>query len=433
MAEEQTKKQTTVTSIFVSPSGREEYQQRSSYTYAKRREVRKDPTIALGRAYSVAPILTSPWTVQSAGDEISDERVKFIKDQINPWRLEYLMHALYGGIDFGWAPFEVVFGEKNGKIVLEKLKPLLQDITIILIDRFGNFVGFKQKDNVVVEGENALLVSFRVEGSMLHGQPLLDNVVRAFDSWNDAENGAKRYDKKIAGSHFIIYYPPGNCLDAAGETVSNATMAGTILDALEASGSIAVPRTILEHIEELNDSQKEPYEWKIELLSDKAGKQGNFVTRLRYLDTIKIRGMLMPERTMIEGSHGTLAESTEHMNLALTQMDFLQLFVSGILNRKVIDVLLVQNWGEDAAGSVWVTPTSLVDTRKAYLQKVYMAIISKMGDDMEVSQVDMDALKDLIGVPKTSAVTRNPANVNKRDTDKENKKVEKDKKEPDEK
>ncbi len=405
---EKTKTQTTVSGVFISHEQQEELTRAVVHTYAKRRNVRKDPSIALGRSFSVAPILTSPWSVQ-ADEDVSDEVVKFIKEQIEPWRLTYLIHSLFSGIDFGWAPFEVVYGEKNGKIVLEKLKPLLQDITTILVDgKTGAFSGFKQDIDIIVSGEKALLVSFRVEGTMWHGQALLDSVIGAYDSWNDANNGAKRYDKKMAGSHFAVYYPPGSCLDSDGNTVTNDTMAQTLLDALESSGSVAVPNTILEHIEDLSKNVAELYAWRIVVLEDRGGRQPSFIQRLRYLDVLKIRGMIMPERSMVEGTHGTLAEASAHMDLALTYMDFTQLYVLTILNQRVVNVLLKQNWGEGMVGKVWYIPTSLVDTKRVYLEKVYLMLVSKMASLEGIEGIDLDSLKDLVGVPKTSKVTKNP-------------------------
>lgn len=376
-------------------------------TYSAKRILRRDPTVALGRAFSVAPILTSVWSIQ-AEEDIPKEVTRFIRRNVLPWRLRYLVHGLFSMIDYGWAPYEVVYGYSVGtrKVELVKLKPLLQDITSILIRTdTGAFDGFIQDNEIIVGLPNALLLSGGVEGTMWYGNSLLDNVTGTQTTWTDANDGARRYDLKIAGSHFVVYYPPGNCLDEAGAEVPNSERASQILEALESSGSIAVPTTILEHVEELNREQQAPYEWKIEILEDKGGRQVSFTARLKYLDTLKIRGLLMPERSMMEGSHGTLAEASAHIDLALTHMDFVHLYVTEVLSLSVVDTLLAANWGSEFAGKVWIVPASLVDARRVYLERVFLEMLSGDKGVAVADYIDGDTLKDLIGVPKSDVVT----------------------------
>lgn len=380
----------------------------TTITYAMKRDMRKDPTIALGRSFSVAPILTSEWSIQSEED-VPEERIKFIRKEILPWRLRILNHALFGGIDFGWTPFELIFKNQGRLIHLDNVKHLLPDLTRILVSKRGKFKGFKQTNKIgqiqLIRGDSALLISFRVEGTMWYGEALLNNAYVAYTSWNEANSGAARYDKKIAGSHFVVYYPPGSCLDADGDEVENHLMAKEILLALESSGSVAVPTTILEHIEELDEKAQSPFGWRIEILEDRVGRQASFVARLKYLDTLKIRGLIMPERSMMEGSHGTLAEASAHIDLALTNMDFMHMWITETINRKIVDVLLRVNWGMKAVGSVWLVPSSLVSEKRVYLQRVYLALLARGDNLTEPQKIDLDAVKDLLGIPKASPLT----------------------------
>lgn len=387
--------------------------------YATMRTMRKDPTIALGRCFSMAPVLTSKWALQTAVD-VPDEWVTFIQKHVMKYRLLLMESALASNVDFGWAPFEVVYKEADGLIGIAKIKPLLQDFTEILVDAGGSFVGFKQSnrntgEEQYVRGAQALLVSFRVEGTMWYGRALIENTVDAYDCWLRANAGADRYDKKIAGSHFVVYYPPGQSINSTGEILDNGEIAKDILQALESSGSVAVPNVVLESIAELNEKELSPYTWRITILEDKGGRQASFVNRLKYLDTLKIRSLLMPERSMAEGSHGTLAEASAHIDLALTHMDFLHLAVSEAVTKGVIDTLLRLNWGEEAVGKVWIVPSSLVDERKTYLQKVYTTILQNSTTDDELKTVDMDAVKDILGIPKSAPVTQTGKGAGKSD------------------
>jgi hypothetical protein len=401
---EATKRQDALSTVFTR-NGQEELSPTADVTYDTIREIVKDPTVSIARNFSVAPILISDWSVQTKEEELPkiEEAKKFIEKQVLPWRLRFLEKALYNAIDYGWAPFEIVYEEVDGKIGIKKIKPLLHDITAILVDAStGEFVGFQQNDDSVVDEEKSLLVSINVEGTMWYGRGFIEGVYEAYTAWNDANDGAKRYDKKIAGSHFVVFYPPGDCLNEDGETLTNAEMAGTVLDSLESSGSISIPTTILEHLQQLNMAQASQYEWKIEILEDKGGRQPTFIERLKYLDALKSRGLNMPERTLMEGTHGTKAESSEHGSAAITFMDFLHLYVTEILNRMVVDRLLIMNFGPEYAGEVCIIPAPLVDERQIYLEKVYLALLSRMKDASEIQNIDLWTLKDLVKVPKAS-------------------------------
>ena len=404
---EKTGKQDLSTQHVITRSGASELEKNLTLSYAERRKMRTDPTIALGRAFSVAPILIATWSVQAEVD-VPDDWVQHIRDTFLPHRLGIMNHALFSSADFGWAPFEVVYAVVDGRTIVKKFKPLLQDITTILVDKHGAPVGLEQASSfgepIVLRGDSFMLLSFRAEGTMWHGTALMENAYNAYKHWNEANAGAARYDKKIAGSHFVVYYPPGKCLDETGAEIENHEMAVKILRALESSGCVAVPSHVLEQIEDLNQEQMDVFRWKIDVLEDEGGRQGSFIARLKYLDVLKIRAFIMPERSMVEGSHGTLAEAEAHLDLALTYMDFTNFYITHAVN-KIVNVVLRANWGKSAVGKVWLTPSSLVDERKAYLQRMYLTILSKAHSDVEANTIDLDTVKDLLGVPKIDKVT----------------------------
>ena len=80
-------------------------------------------------------------------------------------------------------------------------------------------------------------------------------------------------------------------------------------------------------------------------------------------------------------------------------MDLRHKEATDVFNRDVIDILLVQNFGPDSAGTIFCVPTSLADEKRRFLQKVYMEAL-KLG--AEIDAIDTDSAKDLLGVPKRS-------------------------------
>ena len=116
-------------------------------TYATYRQMAKHPTIAVGRALAAVPVLAAEWTVES-DDDVPNEWVELIQDEVVGKRYMYIEHAVYGRIDYGYAPFEKVFEISDGRMVVSKIKPLIQELTELLTDEnTGELVGLKQATN----------------------------------------------------------------------------------------------------------------------------------------------------------------------------------------------------------------------------------------------------------------------------------------------
>ncbi len=367
-------------------------------SYATYRRMSKDPTIALGMALSIAPVLASTWSVE--GED--EEQVEFIEDTFLPIRSLIVETAMRGGIMFGWQPYEKVYGLKNGRVTIVKIKPLLQDITTIQVDKStGAFNGFKQQPfggaSMVLDVEYALLINFRVEGTNWYGRALLDNSLDVYNEWREANKTANKYDKKVAGSHFVIYFPPGES-KVEGVMMGNDVVAQRLLDTLEGSGSLAVPTSIARYMEELNDSN---LGWKVTILEDSGGRQPEFVDRLKYLDALKIRALEWPERAIIEGEFGTKAEAGEHGDMGMTNADLNHQRITRFINWYGVDDILAYNYGPDARGAVRIVPAPLQDAAITFLRELYkLALTNPAGFFDQSGKIDWEALKERLGVPK---------------------------------
>ena len=364
-------------------------------TYAAYRKLRTDPTVALGRGLLVAGILAGSWSVESQKGT-PPAVVEFVKTLL-PLREDIMRTAVgYGRVDFGWMPYEKIFEIANGRTVL-RLKPLLHDITTVLIAANGNFSGYRQRTTgspIDIPLEKCLHIAFDVEGSNHYGVPLLENVRAIQTSWNDCDAGAKRYDKKIAGSHWVVHYPPGTS-EIDGETVENADVARQLLLALESSGSMSLPSTTAEYVQELNDAAvAKLYQWDVKLISDTSSRQPEFGDRLKYLDSLKIRGLILPERSMLEGTHGTLAEAETHVNMAVRHMQGIDKSITRQVNEQIVQQLVVLNFGEGARHKAWLTAAPLVDMEIGFLRKLYLALADK-----DEGGIDVAALKEKLSVP----------------------------------
>lgn len=368
-------------------------------TYATYRSIRRNPTIALARQMRVAPVLAASWSIE-ADDDIDEDWVKFIRSVMLPLRINFLKCAVLGDTDFGWQGFEKVHAVVNNQIRLVKLKPLLQDITIILIQANGSFNGYLQTysdgKNLVVPVEKVVHVATAVEGSNWYGYPLLENVRDAWNTWRKTEDGAALYDKKIAGAHWLVKFPVGQTL-VAGKLTDNATIAASILKALVASSAVSLPVEKQVHPDMPG--------WSIELMGDSVSRQPSFTGRQEYLDKLFVRGLLFPERSLTEGKYGTKAEAGEHKGLVITSLDLLHRELTLLANTTCVDELLRVNFGEEAVGTVRLVASPLVEERREFLQNLYLKLLSNpAGFLQELDATDTDSLKDLLGIPKSEEI-----------------------------
>ncbi|MFG0247518.1 MAG: hypothetical protein ACF8OB_01420 [Phycisphaeraceae bacterium JB051] len=349
-------------------------------TYDTYRQMLSDPTIALARAVVMSPLIGNTWSIQSK-DDTPEDRALFIEEMLDPM-IRHIIRGMLRSLDYGWAGFEKVFEIREGKLVLKRLKPLLHDMTEINVDRNGKFQGFKQ--SAVELGLNkSLLFTYDREGDNHYGRPRLENARQPWSWWNQANEGAARYDNKIAGVMPVIHYPLGKSKDKTGTERDNYEIAQNVLNNIAAGKGIAVPNR--KAMEDDSDGK----EWSIELMEDKGGRQGSFNDRLRYLDSLKFRAMLRPERSALEGQFGTKAEAQTHGDLGLLDGEQIQVDLAETVNWHVVDQLLVLNFGEEARGSVWFEPNPLQDESKQLARDIVKAMAGTP-DGREFLRIHLD-------------------------------------------
>lgn len=364
--------------------------------YTKVRAMRLDPTIALARQLAIAPVLAAPWQVES-NDEAPEGAVDFIDREMQAIRIHLLRTAFLGFIDFGWQGYEKVFTTDGVEITVKKLKPLLQDFTSILVDvKTGAFAGLKQND-VELKTPDCLLLNINVEGTNWYGEALLKPSEKPYDKWEEIEKAAVRYDKKVAGVHWVIHYPPGHSV-VDGTTTDNFTVARNMLAQLQASGGIIVPRSVEDFIDAMNKDA--PDAWKIELMGDTGGARAAFLDREKYLDALKVRGLGLPERSVLEGEFGTKAEAEAHGNFAILNMELRHQSTLQDVNWHLVNQLLRLNYGEDVENSVWISPAPLSDPIRGVLRDIYTTILaSPEGFIQLLETIDLEALQDALHIP----------------------------------
>jgi len=373
-------------------------------TYKIYRRMRSNPTIALARAAAGAPVRAAKWGVQGTEDT-PDEWKAEIHEALKPlW--SQLIKDMLRALDYGYAGFEKVFViDKSGLVTYEKLKALLVDITKILVDKdTGDFQGFKQ-ESVELNPDKSVIYTYDGEAGDLYGRSRNENCRQEWSQYEDLLKKSGQYVSKAAGVIPMIEYPEGKSFNASGVETDNADLAKQMLQNLGLGNGVYMPDTLAQYAQDLARSGVDISQlraWKIDFL-ETAGQHGNEITEMmRHMESLMMRGWLVPERTATEGQHGTLAESETHAGLSLTISYLVLLEIVAVINQQIIDPLLVYNHGEDAAGSVFVVPEELGSDEQVFFRKLLTTILSNPQNlDLFLTVLDLDNLLDVAGLPKS--------------------------------
>lgn len=380
--------------------------------YRKAREIRRDPTIRLCRELAMAPLLMAEWEYETS-PYAPEGSQQLVEEVMKDLRLPLLRSTLCGMTDYGWQPYEIIADQRADGANGIKLKPLLQDVTNILVNaddgafwglRQDPSVGFNQLSYVYLleQYQECFVMSQDVEGTDWYGEPTLKSLEKVYDEGEIINRSARKYDAKVAGTHWVVYYPLGTST-MGGVELDNGEIAKRLLQQAESVGGIVVPRSVVNSLDTLNAAmaQSEASQWKIELLSDKGSGQTAFIERLKYLDALKARAFGFPERAILEGQFGTKAEAEAHADIAVSNLEVRHAMICQQYNFKLVNVLLEWNYGPEARGTVRIKPSPLADDKRAFLEKLYLQLLANpQAFVTEMSAVDMAQLRDRLGLPE---------------------------------
>ena len=365
-------------------------------SFSTYRTIRIHPTVALARSLAIAPIVRANWALDAP--DANDATLELAKEVIK-LRQRYVNAAMGGLYDYGYVGFEQFLDDK-GMLVL---KPLLADSVQIVVDDNGEFVGIEVASTFIgtsgitgsavkLSKEESVFMGLDVEAGFFYGDPLLEVARDSYDEWITANEGATRYDQKIAGQSVVVHYPKGQSIDADGNTTDNAEIAEELLASLEASGSIAIQ----DNNQELPPNSPLPGpDWRVEYIGDTNTRQGSFIERMRYLDNLLVRSFGLPERAVLEGQFGTKAESQSQKDFALEAIESIHEFVTEEFETQVLKPHLEFMLGSDAADTVNLIAGPISTDELAYKQKIAFEIIKA-----NPSVIDLQALLDEVSITK---------------------------------
>lgn len=373
-------------------------------TFATFREMMCDPTIALTWGIITGPIYAGAWTVEAANDAPA-EAVEFIAEQFDRLR-PYLLGEILRAVYYGCQPFEKVWTtDDRGRWTYDKLKPLLPDLTRVRVTERGEFAGLQQPKIDPLGPEKCFLATWNKEADNWLGRSRLCNCLKAWHRWNELDDRGGQLATKVSSIIAQIHYPIGNSIDETGATISNYKVAMRIAQHLAMGNTVALP-----NIYARTDDPREAAElagksaWVISFLeaAGAAASMTGLTERQRYYDTLKVRGMLRPERAVIEATTaGSRADSETASDFSVLDSEGIDAILARQISKYLVNPLLAVNWGEKARGKVWIKPKPLADAKRAVFDKILQAVLTNPSLVEElVVQTDMDAVLDAMEIPK---------------------------------
>lgn len=371
-------------------------------TYSTYRQMRRNPTVALGRMAIQAPIRAGSWSIEAndaptGAEDLVYRHVVQARDAI--------MEDCLRMLDYGWQPFEVVWGvAENARLAPTRFKPLLVDNTEIIIDGdTGHFAGLKQK-RVQLDPRYALLFTHDGEAGDLYGRSILENIREsAWWPWEQLMQREGKYATRAAGAIPVVGYVPGRGQDDNGSQYDNHELAYDVLQKLSSGQGIAWPKVFAPWAAEQIAQGVDPDKlmaWTIDFLEPKADHFEGFTGAMQHKESLMLRGLLVPERAVTEGSHGTKAEAESHGQIALMFAEEVHRTVVASIQRHVVDPLMAWNYGEQAVGSLKLNADPLTDAKRA----VFVSLVDRLASTPLGLSIlggrDLDAVFDAVGIPE---------------------------------
>lgn len=385
-------------------------------SYDTYREIMTDPTVQLARAVVFGPILSSELSFESDQDVPTDV-VDFIRSQyegVAPSLREQSLRAL----DFGARSFEQAYKPVTFRgrtlIGIKNFKPLRPENTEVLIDRdSGDYAGLRNGD-VELLPEETLHIPYDMEDDDYYGRSRYENIrERAWWPHVCLERRLGQLAQKISTIIPIVKGPLSSREKIVQSDGSEVEISGydagmALLNSLIYGDGVMV-ENMASAIDDIvgNPDLAKLTKWDVTPYDTGQSASGisGLIEGLRYYDSLKLRGMLRPERTATEGQHGTKAEVAEQADVGLAEGDGLQRRLLQLINKHSVNRLLEWNFGSAMVGKVRLVGSPLIDEKRAIFKWIWTTLLANPAVlDLVVANLDLDAIADVLGIPLISSV-----------------------------
>lgn len=378
------------------------------------RLIRSDPTVSLARYIVLGPVVESTWDITWAdGFPESHPAIQWTKDVILPMR-RCIMREAVRCFDFGYQPFAIRWEIEDGKYVPYP-RPLLPESTTILEDERGNFAGVKNQGEgkeVTLNNLESWVPSLDGEAGYKYGRSRYENIrTTAWANWLETLVRMNALQNKLSGIIPIVETSPDGYIDDDGNAVNFSTEGNTLLENLQRANGVRIERA-MSVSETLKEHADHPHIDKLIAAADiglrfyDAGNVSQalpgFIQKLEYLDKLKFRGVLRPERAGLEAvAAGSRADSEQHTATGAADSESIDADLTESFDKGPYYTALRLNFGEDVAKRLHLVASPLQERKQAIFWKFLDRVMSSDPDvATAVSQIgDVDAILSQVYLP----------------------------------
>jgi hypothetical protein len=386
-------------------------------TYETYDLISRYPTVAMVMQAALGPIIANEGGFQKKEDDVPDEYLELIQECFDTTWPDIVRDGMRA-IPNGYAPFEAIFEFTDGRIMLnpdQPLKPLDPRFCQFIQDKKnGAILGIKNEvpgyDPVELLGPKAFWYSNDPKYGNPFGNPRHENIRKEWSEATQIQDRLARYLKKVAAIIVQLHYPgEGESFYFGGAKYPNAWIADDILKRASRGDSLMFPNLFAAEIEKDPSKAAElagKSSWVLSALEvGKSDHAEGFIKSLEMYDKLFVRGWLRPERSVLEAQHGSRADSQTHSDIGIIDSETISRDFARAVNRRLVDLILMLNFGPKARGTVFYVPKPISNDTAASWDKIITAGMGAQTVGPALAQVvDWIEMFEEQGIPIRAAI-----------------------------
>ena len=346
------------------------------FTLGALKEMRDDAQIALGLALIKGPIYSA---INRVRFECDSPTVKaFVEEEFQQlWR--GAVRSSLSAVEFGFAAHEKIWSQDADGVHLDQIKDLDPMWSVLLHDEDGDFAGIRWTpmpsfaigtafiQPVTVPADKCFVFTHWKEFGNLYG---IHRMHRAANFYRWGKNFmllAGQYAQRCAIPRYKAWAPAEMRTNAEGRQIDALSEMHENLLALQAGGSITIP--------DERDDKGNP-RWGVDMLDDKLAGMDSLLKAIQYCDTMKLRGMIIPDATATQKDVGARSLSEAHQEIFMILEEQLLFDILDQFERYLVPQMVLYNFGPTAP-KVKLVSDGLSEENKARLSSLIEKLIAQ--------------------------------------------------------
>jgi len=297
------------------------------------KKMRDDPQIGLGLELVKAPIYGAEWRVECDDDRVGE----FVTAELKHiWRSA--LRSSLTAVEFGFAAHEKLWEVDSDGAHIKSLKDLDPADCVLMHDAQGSFAGFRHKARTTVPAEKSFVFTHDKQFGNPYGQHRMRRSAQYWQWCGNCYRLMNQYLQRRAVPPVIGHAPCEKRQTDAGTEVDTVDEMQKNLKAIMSGGAVTLPAEF--------DENGNPL-WSIELLQDQQ-RSTDFLAPIAHYETMKMRGILVPDRTATQGETGAYSVAEAHIEMFLVLEEQLLFDLLDHFNLYLIPQIVIYNFGPDA-------------------------------------------------------------------------------------